>query len=111
VNGDNISMLDTQILADNTVHPSAAVIKIVISQNDQHRVFSLLALNQNCVTTEELEGVHGVVGQGDDGVVIVDGIRHTGVVRWNNLEVRKRAYMRELGFFFFFRIAVAVSSA
>lgn len=110
MNGDNISVLDTQVLANNPVHPSAAVIELVIGENDQDGVFSLLALDQNCVTTEELEGVHGVVGQGDDGVVIVDGIRHTSVVRWNHLKVCKRAYMRELGFFFFFRIAVAISS-
>ena len=71
-------MLDAQVVSHNTVDASTAVIEIVIGQDDEDGVFPLLALDQDCVTTEQLERVHGVVGESNDGVIIVDGIGHTG---------------------------------
>ena len=61
VDGDNVTVLDPQIVSDNSVQSGAAVIKIVVGENDQDCVLSLLASNQNCVATEELESLHGVV--------------------------------------------------
>lgn len=77
MNGDNIAVLDAKVVAHNTVDAGTAVIEIIIGQDNQHSVLALLALDQNCVTTEELEGLHGVVGESNNGVVIVDGIGHT----------------------------------
>lgn len=61
----------------HTVHTCAPIIKIVISQNYQDRVLSLLPFHQNSIAAEELEVIHSRVGQGDDGVVIVDGVSDT----------------------------------
>lgn len=77
VNGDDIAVLHTEVVADNTVDAGTSVIEIIIGQDNQHSVLALLALDQDCVTTEELESLHGVVGKRDNGVVIVDGIGHT----------------------------------
>lgn len=77
VDGDDIAMLDTEIVADDAIYPSAAVVEIVICKDDEDCVFPLLALDQDCVATEETKRVHGVVREGDDGVVIVDGIGDT----------------------------------
>ena len=71
---DNITMLDAEVMPHDTVDASTSVIQIVISQHNQNGVFPLLALDQDSITAEELEGVHGVVGESDDGVIIVDGI-------------------------------------
>lgn len=54
VDGDNIAMLNTQVMSDDTVDASAAIIKVVICEHDQDCVLSLLALDQYCVSSEEL---------------------------------------------------------
>ena len=74
MDGDNITVLDTQVVADDTVDAGAAIIEVVVGKDDQNGVLSLLATDQHGVATEELEGVHGVVGEGNDRVIIVDGI-------------------------------------
>lgn len=74
MDGDNIAVLDTQVVAHNTVQAAATIIKIIVAEHDQNCVLSLLAADKHGITTEQLEGVHGVIGQSDNGVVIVDGI-------------------------------------
>jgi copper homeostasis protein CutC len=77
VNSDNIAVLDTKVVTHNTVDAGASVIEIVIGEDDQNSVLTLLTLNENCVTTEELESLHGVVREGNDRVIIVNGIGNT----------------------------------
>lgn len=43
VDGDDVAVLDTQIVAHNTVQAAAAVIKIIVAKHDQNCVLSLLA--------------------------------------------------------------------
>lgn len=111
---DNVTVLHTKVVSYNTVDASAAVIQIIICQHDKDGVLALLALYQHGVTSEELESLHGVVGEGDDGVVIVDGICHTVGTLLACLSTdggAETTYINELGFFFFLRIAVEVSSS
>ena len=61
VDGDNVAVLDPQVVANNSVYPRGPIIKIVIGENDQDSILPLLALDEDCVTTEELESLHGVV--------------------------------------------------
>jgi hypothetical protein len=77
VDSDDVAVLDTEVVAHNTVDTGAPVIKIVIGQDDQHCVLTLLTLHQDCVSTEELESLHGVVREGNNRVIIVNGIGHT----------------------------------
>jgi hypothetical protein len=111
VDSDDVSVLDTEVVADNTVDAGLTIFKIVVGENDQDGVLALLSLDQNSVATEELESLHGVVREGDDGVVIVGGVSNTG--KDISMAEAKRsdgsAYMSELGFFFFLRIAVDTS--
>ena len=51
---DDIAVFDAKVMPDNSVHASAAIIKVVIGQNDEHGVSSLLALDKNRVATEKL---------------------------------------------------------
>jgi hypothetical protein len=74
VDGDNIAMLDPEVVTDNSVEAGAAVIKLIIGKYNQDGVLPLLAPNQDGIATEELESLHGVVRQGDNRIVIVDGI-------------------------------------
>jgi hypothetical protein len=74
MDGDNIAMLHTQIVANNSVQASATVVQIIVGKNDQNSVLPLLASDKDRVTTEQLESVHGVVRKGDDGVVVIDGV-------------------------------------
>src|SRR5689334_8270260 len=78
VDSDHIAVLDSEVVANDPIYASAAVIEVVISKNDQNGVFSLLALNKDCVTTEELERLHGVVGKRNDRVIIVYCVRDAG---------------------------------
>ena len=54
VNSDNIAMLHTEVVSDHTVDTSTAIIEVIIGKDDQDGVLSLLSLDQDCVTTEEL---------------------------------------------------------
>ena len=77
MNSDHVAVLDTKVVAHNTVDAGTAIIKIIIGQDNQNSVLALLALDEDGVTPEQLEGVHCVVGESDNGVVIVDGISDT----------------------------------
>jgi hypothetical protein len=52
VDGDDVPMLDSEIMSNSTVYPRATIIQIVIGQNDQYSVLSLFSLDQDCVATE-----------------------------------------------------------
>lgn len=74
MDGDHVTMLDSEVVANNSVDASAAIIELIIGKNDENSILSLLASNQDGVTSEELELVHGGLGESNDAVVIVDGI-------------------------------------
>lgn len=116
MDGDDVAMLDTQVVAHNAIQAAAAVIEIIITEHDQNSIFSLFAANEDSITTEQLEGIHGVVGQSNNGVVIVDGIGDPIILVSLSFQgamtsVFLIAYINWLGFFFFLRMAVAVSSS
>ena len=77
VNSDHVAVLDTKIVTHNTVDAGAAIIEIVVGQNDQDSVLALLALYEDCITAEELKSLHSVVREGNDRVIIVNSIGHT----------------------------------
>lgn len=54
VDVDNIAVLNSEVVADYTVHPGTPIIKVIVGQDDQHRVLSLLTLDKHRVTSEEL---------------------------------------------------------
>ena len=74
MNSDDITVFDSEVVADHSVHSGAAIIKVVICQDNQDSVLSLLAFDEHCVASEELKSLHSVVGEGNDRVVIVGGI-------------------------------------
>ena len=74
VDGDHVTVLDAKVVADDTVDASAAVIELLVGEDDEHRVLSLLASNEDGVASEKLESVHGGLGQGNDAVVVIDSI-------------------------------------
>lgn len=78
MDSNDIAMFDSQVVSHHTVDSSGAIIQVIIGQDDQNSIFTLLSLDEDCVTSEELERLHGVVGEGDDGVVIVGGICDAG---------------------------------
>lgn len=71
MDSDDVAVFDAQVVTDNTVDSGTAIIEVVIGQDDQDGVFSLLALDQDCVTTEELQRLHGIVRERNDRVVVV----------------------------------------
>lgn len=66
MDGDDVAVLDAEVVADNAVDAGLTILEIVIGENNQDSVLALLSLDQDGVATEELEGLHGVVGKGDD---------------------------------------------
>lgn len=77
MHGDDVAVLNTKVVAHDTVDAGTSVIQIIISEDDENGILPLLALDQNCVTPEELKSLHRVVRQGNDRVVIVGGVGHT----------------------------------
>lgn len=71
---DNIAMLDAQIMSYDPVDTGASIIEIVVGKNDENGILPLLSLHHDSVATEETKGFHGVVGQGNNRVVIVGSI-------------------------------------
>lgn len=80
MDGDHITVLDPEVVANDTVYPCGPIIEVVVCEHNQDCVLALLALDEDSVATEELERLHGVVREGDNGVVIVDGIGDTAGV-------------------------------
>lgn len=74
MDGNHVTVLDSQVVTNNSVDASATVIELLVSEDDEDGVLSLLASNQDGVAAEELELIHGGLGEGNDTVVIVDGI-------------------------------------
>ena len=54
VDGDDVAMLDSKIVSDNTVDARTTVIEIIVCKHNQDCVFSLFALDKHCVSAEEL---------------------------------------------------------
>ena len=68
---DDVAVLYTKIMADDTVNSGTSIIKIIISEYDENGVLPLLALDQDCVATEKLQRFHSIVGEGDNRIVII----------------------------------------
>lgn len=112
MDGDHVAVLYTKVVSDDSVDSSTALIELFVGKNNQNSILSLLASNEDRVATEKLESVHRGLGQGDDAVVIVDSISDPIIVSTcvvPNLVIN--SYISWFAFFFFFRIAVAVSSS
>lgn len=77
MDSNHITVLDTEIMPHNAVDTNTAVIEIVVRQHNQNGVLAHLTLDQNCVAPEKLQSIHSVVGESNNGVIIVDGIGHT----------------------------------
>ena len=54
MDGDDIAMFNTEVVSNDSIDTSATVVKIIIGQDDEDSISSLLALDQNGVATEEL---------------------------------------------------------
>ena len=54
MDGDNIAVLDTEVMPDHTVHARTSIIQIIICQDNENSILALLALHEYCVTTEKL---------------------------------------------------------
>lgn len=94
VNGNHVAMLYAEVVADNSVDAGAAVIKLLVGEDNEDGILALLAANQDGITAEELEFVHGSLGQGNDAVVIVDGIGDPeGWVSIYSVLLRRGAYI------------------
>jgi hypothetical protein len=77
-------------VTNDSVYPRRAIIEIIVGKDDQDRILALLALDEDGVAAEQLERLHGVVGEGDDGVVIVDGIGDAAKVNIGPLSTKRQ---------------------
>lgn len=61
VDSDHVTVLDSEVMPNNTVDTCASIIQIIVSKDDEDGILSLLALDKNCVTTEKLKCFHCVI--------------------------------------------------
>lgn len=78
---DHITVLDTEVVPHDTVDTCTPIIKVVIRKNNQNGILAHFTLDQNRIATEELQRLHGIVGESDNRVVIVDCIGDTVIKR------------------------------
>jgi hypothetical protein len=74
VNSDDIAVLDTEVVSNHTVHTCATVIQFIVSKDNENSILALLALHKHGIATEELQCLHRIVRERNNGVVIIDGI-------------------------------------
>jgi hypothetical protein len=87
VNRDDVTESDAKVGADDLVHANLGFLASLIGQNDANSVSSLLALNQNSISTEKVEGFHSVGMQANDGIVILRTLLdHQSVWRFLSLQ-------------------------
>ncbi len=66
IDGNDIAMFDPEIVTNDPIHSCTPVIKVVLREDNEHSVLSLLSFDQDCITTEKSKSFHGVVGEADD---------------------------------------------
>ena len=66
MNSDHIAVLHAQVVSNDAVYASTTIIQIIICKDNENSIPPTLALYQNGVATEELEGIHGVIRESDD---------------------------------------------
>mmetsp|Transcript_8755 Transcript_8755/g.53813 ORF Transcript_8755/g.53813 Transcript_8755/m.53813 type:complete len:522 (-) Transcript_8755:65-1630(-) len=81
VHGHHVSQSHAKVLSDCFVHPDLRLFASVIDQHDADGVSPFLALQQDGVSSEQLQFFHRFVVERDDGVVVVHGIVHHQPVR------------------------------
>jgi hypothetical protein len=76
MDGDEVPVLHPQIVSYHTVDAGAPIVEVIIGQDNENRIPTFLALDQDGVASEQLQGFHGVIGQCNNGTVIIGGIGH-----------------------------------
>ncbi|KAH3658912.1 hypothetical protein OGATHE_006638 [Ogataea polymorpha] len=74
VNCHNVPKTNSQVVPCHSVDSTNTILDIIIGQNDQDSVLSLLSFDQGSITTEQLQKLHRVGRHRNDGVVIIGGI-------------------------------------
>lgn len=77
MNGNRVAVLNTEIMSHDTVNAGTPVIQVIICKNNQNGILAHFTPDQDRVASEKLQGLHGVIGERDNGVVIIYGIRDT----------------------------------
>ena len=52
MNCDDVTMLDSKVVPNYTVHPRTSIVQVIISQDYQDCILPLLAFNKYSVATE-----------------------------------------------------------
>ena len=52
VDGNDVTVLDPQVVTDDSVDPDTTIIQLIICENDQDGVLSLLASHENGIAAE-----------------------------------------------------------
>lgn len=68
----NVSKSDSKIFSDGFVHAYFRVIQLGIAQADDNCLFSLLALDEDGVSFEDLEFVHLGLADLDGGIFVIE---------------------------------------
>lgn len=58
---NSITSLDTQVVADDTVDASSAILDVLVRKDNQDSVLAFLAAGKDGVTTEQLKKLHGLL--------------------------------------------------
>lgn len=71
---DDVRKADPQVVANDAIHADLLVGACFIRENDADGFLAALSLQQNCVSSEQLQFVHLSLRQTNDRIIIVCGI-------------------------------------
>merc|ERR1719352_223940 len=89
LDGNDVAESHPQVVPHHPVHPDLVVGHRVVAEDDADALLPLLSLQQACVAAEQLQLIHLGKGEGDDAVVVIDGVLHQQPV-WLGLLVQDR---------------------
>ena len=61
MDGNDVTVLDPQVVTDDSVDPDTTIIQLIVCKNNQDGVLSLLASYEDGIASKQLELLHGVV--------------------------------------------------
>lgn len=71
VDSNHIAETDAEVLSNDLIHTDIASFTLVVCQHDAYTILASLTFDENSISSEELEFLHLLHAQGNNGVIVV----------------------------------------
>ena len=88
MNRDDITQSNTQVVTYNSVDSNSTIVNVIVHHDNKHGVFTLLSLDENSVSSKQLEAFHSVGCHGNDRVIVIHRIVNEESYTWLLVDLR-----------------------